>query len=327
MSVESDAKAPRKMFDLDPTKPKDKNKDSADYWSEQARAARAKREYIEENKMAERISNPEAPPEPPFKIAGEVNLGKIDIQEDKRLAAEATERARKEAQDRVVKAEQERDEARKALGDAQMAHLKVELGGKIDALQQAVSQNNRVDISEQLQGIAKIAALLGFEKPIPGPTDSTLSLEIKKLEWQMKKEDREFQRQMKKDEREWQIELKKLDQGARESEARLKQEKDKYTAFANIPERLGSVVIKGLADRAGSTIEKQAPVTSYHAEAGEGEAGEVPCPNCNTPIGIGPTASQAECINCHTKLTISRKHSATAKEVATPMEETSEFIT
>jgi hypothetical protein len=331
MAFDPSLKVPKKMFDMDP-KGKKPDEDTADYWKKEAAAARAKREYIEENKMAERLNNPPEQPEPPFKISGSVNLGNIDVQEQQRQQAETTEKARTEAQERVTKAEEERDAARKALNEAQIDHVKAELGNKIDELKGAIANNNRGDFGEQLGAIMKLAGMLGFEKPKPGPTDSALTLEIKKLEWQMKKEDRDFQRQMKKDEREWQIELKKLDQQAKDAETRARAEREKYMAFANVPERIGAVVVQGMADRAngeqGQTIQKKAqknkPQATYHIEASEGEAGEVACPQCKTPIGIAPNARSAECVNCHTKIDIKR---IPVTEAGQTSKENSEFIT
>lgn len=314
MTVE-DVKIPKRIFNMDPRdQNKPTQKDSAEYWETQAKAARAKREYLEEQKMSQHISEPEPPPEAPFKIKGEVNLGTIDYQEQQKTAAAAAETARKEAQDRIVKAEQERDDARKSLTEAQIAHMNIQLGGKIEQLQQAIAQNNRGGIEEQLAAIDKLANTLGYQKPVPGPTDSSLTLALKELEWRMKKEDREFTRQMKQDERVWQIEIRRLDQQAHEAEARLKSEKDKYAMFASAPERAGAVIAQAMMDKANSG--GQAPITrqsrapaggqTYHAEANEGEVGEIPCPECQSPIGISPTARKAECINCHTKISINR---------------------
>lgn len=325
MAVEQ-VKVPKRIFTLDPReKPSPAPPNSAEYWDGQAKAARARREYVEETQMAERLAKPEIPPDPAFKFKGEVDLGKIDIQEQQKLAAEATERARTEARERITKAEQDRDEARQALNAAQLAHMHAELGGKIEQLQNAIAANNRVDIADQLAGIEKLAGMLGYQKPVAGPTDGNLTLELKKLDWQMQRENRDFQRQMKHDERTWQIELRKLDQGAQQADARLQQEREKFTMLASAPERVGAVIAKAIMENANGRAASDQSVSkpskkrmTYHAEALEGEADEIPCPNCETPIGIAPNARRAECVNCHTKLLINR--------LPAGAEETSDFI-
>ena len=309
-----DMAAPKRIFNLDPKAEKKAppKEDTAEYWKQQAEAARHKREYLEENRMQESITSPPEPPESPFQVKGEFNLGKIDFQEQQRLATETAERARKEAAENVKEAEKQRDEARQALASGNLANMQRELGTKIEALQTAIADNNKGGIVEQLAGIEKIAGILGYQKPEVGPTDSTLTLEIKKLEWAMKKEDRDFQRLMKQDERHWQIELKKLEQSSREADAKLKQENEKYQALANIPERIGVAFAQGYKDRANGQqadfeTQEQIQKETFHAEASEGEAGEIDCPQCQTAIGIGPTTRLAECAKCHTKVTVSRK--------------------
>ncbi|MDP2734775.1 MAG: hypothetical protein Q8P12_01055, partial [bacterium] len=72
---------------------------------------------------------------------------------------------------------------------------------KMDALQKTImGGGNQKSFTEQFQEAQAVAAQMGFEKT-SGGKDPNIELEIKKLEWQMKREDREFQRQMKKDER------------------------------------------------------------------------------------------------------------------------------
>jgi len=321
MSFRNDVTAPRRVIDAgtESTKPKPLAPNTAEYWRDAATGARAKREYIEETAMARSIADPPLPPEPAFQVKGSVNLGEIDIQEQQRLASEAAERARKEAQERVTKAELERDDARDAFQQAQIAHLHADLGGRIEALQSAAANNNKAGIAEQLQGVIQVAGMLGLEKPDPGPADGSLALEIKKIELQMKKEDRDFQRLMKQDERAWQIELKKLEQASREAEARLHADREKYASFANMPERFGSVVASALMERSSDGAEmgpalsgKKSGGSKHSATAAPGESGQLECPDCNAPIGVGPTTRIAECANCHTKVSIKREAGASA---------------
>jgi len=299
-----DVKVPKRVFNIDP-KGSQKKPAEEEYWEKQARVARGKREYMEEVKMTERISDPEPPAEPPFKVTGEVSMGKIDLQEQQREARAAADDERIRAEARITAAEAERDSSRQSLMDAQLSHMKDQLGGQIDQLKGALA-NGRQDLGEQIGNITKFAEMLGYQKVEAGPTDGSLTLEIKKLEWSMQKESRDFQRQMKKDEREWQLEIKKLDQIRIDSEAKLAQEKERWASFSNIPERLGSVVAQSMAEREGNGGGSVTDTKTYHATAAEGEFGSVPCPVCNAAITVAAETTFAECARCHTKVAIER---------------------
>ncbi len=320
MAVE-DVSVPKRILNLDPNERRaKKEEDSADYWQNQAKTARAKREFIEETKFADNITNPPSQPEPPFQIKGSVNLGDINFQEQQRRAEEAGARARQEAQDRIDKAEKARDDVLQQLHATQLAQVQDQLTAKMERLQEAISNNNRGDIVAQLQSIEKLAGMLGYQKIEAGPTDSHLILEIKRLEHQMQREEREFQQLMKESDRNWELRLRELDQRAREADAKLAHEKEKWNALVSAPERLGAALAQGYLEKgiagnanAPATANTIAPVANngsgkalYHAEANEGETGELNCPECQTPIGISPVAKKVECVNCGTKVSIKR---------------------
>lgn len=283
----------------------------AEYWDQHKKAMRSKREYLEEERMADRLAEPEPPPEPPFKVTGSVNLGNFDLQAQQNAAEERAERERKEAAAKVEKAQQEAAAAKKELSD----NVNQQLLARIDALQAAYVSNNKADFFNQMTAVKEAAVEMGFTRD-PAPTDSQLSIEIKKLEAQIAKENRDFQRQMKQDERMWQLKIRELDQQAKDAEARLQVEREKFSALYQIPERVGGVIARGLIDSAemeetggghiatGETP-KESP-RSYTAEADVGEAGDFPCPSCKTPIGIGPTSKTVECANCHSRVKIKR---------------------
>ena len=324
MAVE-DVKVPKRLITLDPTGKNKKEVDSSDYWEKQARTARAQREYLEEKTFADKIANPPDPPEAPFQIKGSVNLGDIDLTEQQRKTEESNALARKEARERIDKAEQERDEARQLAHNAQLALIQDQLTGKIERLQEAINSNSRVDIATQLQSIEKLAGMLGYQKIEAGPTDSSLVLEIKRLEQQMARDEREFQQRMKEDERNWTIKLRELDQRAKEADARLKHEQDKWNALVSVPERIGAAVAQGFMEKSmNGVMPTEAPIPqptvasngkqTYHAEANVGETGEINCPECQTLIGISPVAKKVECINCGTKVVIKRIPITTERE-------------
>lgn len=308
MSVEEVFVPPRRQV-IDP-KGKEKNPDDPEYWERQKSAERAKREFLEEKKMIQQINEPPPPVvEPPFSIKGSVNLGNIDVQEQQRLAREETEKAKKDSEEKIAQLTEERNKAIETLHNAELSHVRQELGEKIEALSKAITGGSRKSIVDELTEVEDLASKLGYAKPT-GPTgasDFSFQIELKKLEHEMKRDDREFQRMMKKDERDWQLELRKLDQQIKDSEAKITAERDRWSMFAQAPERVGGIIAKGLiqnAAEAPSTVTKQGK--AYHIECEEGEVGEVDCPQCKTPVGIGPTARTAICAKCGSRFSIKR---------------------
>jgi hypothetical protein len=277
---------------------------------------RARRELVQEMKMTDDLTNPPAP-EPIFKVTGGVNLGTIDLQEQQRQAREETARMQRESQERITRAEREVQEVRDSLNKANLEHMQQTLGGQIAQLQSAIQSGSRKDIFSELENIENVAAKLGFSKTngaaAAGMDSFKAQIELKRLEQELKREDRKFALEMKRDERMWQLELKKLDMQRLESEAKLESEKNKWNMIAGIPEQLGGVIAKGLIDHgvSGGAVASQPqqqsnPQKPRMVEADEGAAGQFPCPVCGAMVGIGPTSAGAVCAKCGQTFNVTR---------------------
>jgi hypothetical protein len=280
--------------------------------------ARARRELVQEQKLTEQIMSPPQAPEPPFKVSGGINLGQIDIQEQQRQAREDAKREREAAEAKIDALSKERDDARAALQAASLEHLRDGLVTQIESLKGAIASGQKRDFFSELEGIENAATKLGFSRTDGASADFNGQLALKRLEQEMKREDRRFALEMKKDERLWQLELKKLEQNAKESEARLAQEQQKYAMLAGIPEQLGGAIAKGLIARGGEPggmAAQPPPPQSREAasvvEAEEGESGTVPCAKCHTEVGIGPTTMSTACANCGKPVSVKRVKAVT----------------
>ena len=248
------------------------------------------------------------------------------LQNEERLREqrEAKEEARLqmiEAQKRIERAEQEAAATREALNRANLEHVQANLSAQIEALKGAIinSQNGRADkadIGTTIEGIATVAEkYLGLSRkdPMPPPSsggDFNSILAMKRLEQEIKREDRRFLLEMKRDERLWQMELKKMENNTRESEEKLRAEKNKYSMLAAIPETLGSSIAKGLMARgeapaAREPVARTAPPPQV-LEAAVGQAGEISCGNCGSTVGVGPTSTSAMCVTCGQRFQIRR---------------------
>jgi len=301
MSVE-DVFAPKTIKSVDPRNAKEKDDSKEDYWDRKAKEARAYREYLEEQK---RMNNLEQPPqqEPPFKMSGELNLGKIDLQEERRQMAEEMERQRRAQEEKASKLEQQLDQTKEELYKERVESLRSTFEGKMQDLQKTIQQeltkNQGKTFQEQFQELQEISKLLGFEKTRQGQ-DPMIQLELAKLDYERAREEREFKWKLRQDEKRWQFELQKLQDEREYRRAQLEQQARKDEMIANFPAHIGGAIARGLVESKGEEAVAPPPKSSQgqHIEAGWGEGGEVECPSCGQPIGIGPTARQAACVNC-----------------------------
>ena len=308
MSVE-EVHVPPATNKVDPKSLKGKEEES-DYWPNQAKAARGRREYLEEIKMADRITeSPEPPPEPPFKVTGEFNLGKVDLQEQQREAKEAEAQARKEANEKIGKLEQERDEAKEEARKTEMQMITSQLNTKIELLSESVKAGmSQKSFTDQYKEIVEMAGSLGLQRPSNGVTDSNLKLEMLRLEHEMKREDRKERRELRNDDRQWQLDLRRLDdeRDARRAQAAADQQRNEM--FAKAPEAIGRAAGRAIveANKGGGS-----PPTHTTKKpgfvAGKGETGEVVCPNCSETMAIGPTATKTVCPNCSEEYAVKRE--------------------
>ncbi len=303
MSVR-DVNDPKVVADVDPKK----EVQEPGYWEKKAKDARAQREYVEEKKMTDDLRQPAAAPEPPFKVTGAVNLGEIDLQKQAQEREAAGREERKRQDEKVAKAERERDEARGIAHNIELASVQKELSTKIDLLAKQVEAGtvNRKSFSEQAKEITDLSTVLGLVKPDQAAGDATVKIELMRLQMDENRNERDFKRQMKADERNWQIELEKLKVQSQQYADTRADQRRKDEMFAAIPERVGSAigraVVEGEAEETGAKGKQQ----SYRIEAGWGEGGETECPTCHEPVGIGPTAKKAACSSCGTEMSIQR---------------------
>jgi hypothetical protein len=307
----------------DPRVQAEKKADDVVYWENQVKSARARRELVQEQKMTENLESPPSAPEPPFKVSGGINLGTIDLQEEQRRSREESRLAQIESQKRLDELAKERDGAREALNNANIQHLQSVLGGQIEQLKIAMQSGSRRDIVTELDAVEQVAQRLGLSRGAADPGGNSLEnmIALKKLEQELKREERKFSLEMKRDERMWQLELKKLEQSTRESEAKVEAERNRFAMLASLPEQLGASIAKGmLAKGEAGVAAEAAPKTNQTAartvEAGENEAGELTCPVCQSQVGIGPTAKQAVCAKCRQVFVIKRTAEATEEAAA-----------
>ncbi len=322
---------------------------SDQYWQNKAREARAMREYEEERQNIQSLRS--GPAEPPIQMMGKINLGEIDFQQQVREARELEREARRVAEEKAAKLQEERDRLHSELIANQIATIQNNLSSQIQKLQADLATNRGTSksIADQLKEIIDSAALLGYVKPeaakptqvVQNATDAALSLEMLRLQLEDKRTDRQWAWQMEKDRREWQLKLRELDQANKIAQAEIQAKKDSAAWIAKFPDLLGSAIARGLIAKEGNvapqTMERrairnqaqraappeempqaedigtQAPNSSGNLKvtADIGEAGTIECPECGGIIAIGPTAKRAVCSNCELAVEVVRKEATT----------------
>jgi len=328
MAVEEVHVGPRKT-EIDPKSQKPKDPNDPGYWDQKKAEERARREFLEEKKMIDDLNNPPSAPPAPFQVKGEVDLGKINIQEQTQKAEAAAAAERVASKERENKLTEELRKTTEELHNVQLQRVSSELSAKIESLQQAIAGGNKKTVTEQLAEVSGLAEQLGYVKPQVGGTngDPHILLEIKKLEMQMAHDDREFQRQMKKDEREWDLRIEEIKQQRLDTQAKLEVEREKQKMWNAAPERIGAVIAKGLTsqppgpERVSGAAAGKGPGKPILVTADKDEVGELDCPNCKTVVAIGKTARSAVCAQCGQKFTIKRVTSEPSPTSEIPPEE------
>jgi len=241
---------------------------------------------------------------------------------------------------------QENEELKEKIHEKEVESVRVELGGKIDQLNQSVREGaSQKSISQQIADIKRAAADMGlggskFEdiqaaldlverlrpatKTLPEQVkdakdlidtfgqkpsgDGNLSLEIEKV----------------KGDRELQLEKLRIERAAGERDFQLKmkqweteREDKRAIASAEIAvKKEGNQLLADLVEKLAQVITAAAGgavgagaargIASRVIEAGEGEAGETECPSCHSVIPISESADDVICAGCGARYTIKR---------------------
>lgn len=260
-----------------------------------------------------------------FKVTGGVNLGNLDLQEERNQAKAEAERLRAEVANTANRTAQENNQLREQLHAAEMREIKATNDAAIAMIRDKIDGRSPVEI---IADIKSMAAELGMKPPDPGASDPALQVRLLELQHAEAAREREFQWQMQRDreEREDRKEAQKMEAAARAADLAQRAKRDEY--FAKAPAAIGQAIGKALIEGGGA--ETEATITTKGKmpgiEAGIGEFGEAECLKCHQPVAIGPTARTAVCSGCGARYPIKRVNTvpATDRAEAGVMEETEE---
>lgn len=315
--VVEDVNNPETKVTIDPKAEKGKEEGSdAKFWEDKAKTAQAKREYEEETARAEAARRTAAaPPETPFKIHGEVNLGTIDLQAQAKELKDTIGQIQEDAQSKIGDLEKANADYRDRVHEIQIQMMETTVKAQLDAmgkaLNESLSKKEEKSIISEIDEVVKIASVLGYSKGSEDKgTDPQIKIAIMKMEMENSAATRKFEWDKIQSERNWQLELKKLEQQGQVDAAKFQQEREKRSMFASPFEALGMAIAKGLMDSNGGASTKinvaRGKRSSKALQAGESDSGQVPCPECDEPVAIAPNTKSAVCASCEAVIPIKR---------------------
>lgn len=286
-----------------------KTEDPAESYRKRTKEVQAQHDYVQ---TVDALMNPQS-------------LQEMRMKHEQQLqeqAAEAKRQAEEMAQRDRERMEHERAELQKA---AQEEHeRRVDLERQLQASQHQILmeklnelQGSQKPLQQQLDEYAAFAERMGYQKQseMPATQDPRMAIELEKMRLDAARESRQFEWQMEQDKRKWEIEMERLRQEREFKKQELDQAAKKDELFASLPQRIGGAIAQGLLDReqGGAPppghVGQQAPqqrTKVYRIDIGEGRAAEVPCPDCQSPVGVGPTSTASRCVNCSAQFTVAR---------------------
>jgi len=308
---------PKTKNPIDPkVEKKEKAQGDAEYFEKKRNGARAKREYEDEERAAKQArEREENPPEPPFQIKGSVNLGNIDVQEQQKELKETIDKIQNDAQAQIKVLSEKADNYRDDVHKIQLTMVENTLKAQIEQMQKMIADGlakpKDPGIVEQINQIGQIAGVLGYAKPdASGALPAELKLQMFKMELEEKQRARQFEWDKITSDRNWQLELKKLDLEVSARGAEIAAEREKRSMLSSPFEAIGIAIARGLMDSGGEiphpVSKKKAKRSEFQLQAGEGESGEVDCPECGEKVAIAPDARSTVCPSCEAKVTITR---------------------
>lgn len=280
-------------------------KTKAEREESEAKAAKAKaeREKVESGEATKKE------PESGIKTKGEFDIGKFNIQEMLTKQTDELKELKKEAEQAASQQHAISEDLRERLHTKELEVQNTRFEAQMQILTKMIEANaSRGSFMDQYNMTKDLATQIGFAAPGAQATDLQTTLELKKLDFEQTREMRRLAREDKAEERRWQLEVRRLDDerdGRKADQARQEKRDD---MFAKTPAVFGAAIAKGIIDSGsgGSEAPDKSKAKAYHVEAAQGDSGEVDCPGCNQPIGIGPTARTAVCANCGTRLIVKR---------------------
>lgn len=212
-------------------------------------------------------------------------------------------------------------EIKGAAADLGLSGSKVSEFKEIANLIQAL--NPHKGLAEQIKEAQDLIAIIqpphkeGTLEGIP----VSVAIELKKLDHDLQIRLEEMKDQREERAERFQLEVRKWEEDREtrreEVDGKILVERERNAmlggALRTIGGGIGQGIKHGVAGQPGAINQASGQGKSYHVTIGEGDYGQTPCPNCQTPVGIGPTSTEGECVQCHAHFRINRTPKDTAQ--------------
>jgi hypothetical protein len=245
----------------------------------------------------------------PFQVKGQINVGNIDLQQER----EETRRQATEAQaamaEQMERQRQENALLREQLSEQRLETVKNTLLTQLNQQNKQLtdlinSQANRTSIVDQIKAMKATANELGLVDGNAG-SGAAVQVELKRLEFEL--EDRRHQHTIEierlHDERAYKT--RQLEIEEKKIEAEIEEKRKSREQLAQAPIMIGQVLAKAMMS-GGEPANVISSAAAGHIEAPEGEAGELECPGCKETMSFGPTQKLAVCPGCSSRFTVTR---------------------
>ena len=236
-------------------------------------------------------------------------------EEARRLHDENMARIQAE-RDQAIQHAQEEEERRR---QSEMAFQQQQTQMLLDKLSELQAQRKPFDqqIEESLGYAERVAERMGFKRgdvAVPGADNPQLQLEITKMQLDAAQKQREWEWKMEQEKREWEIKLMQMKQEREFKQVDMERQAKRDEMFMAAPSQIGAAFARGIRDRGdahGPTEQRvaQQPPRSqaYEVTLAPGQELTVPCPNCQTVVGLGPKTDLAKCVGCDTQFLVKRR--------------------
>ena len=208
-------------------------------------------------------------------------------------------------------------EIKKAAGELGLGTSKISEFKEIASLIQGF--NPQKGLADQIKEAKELISIL---QPAPGKESlvegvpAAVVVELKRLDSDLKIRLEQMADARQERDQNFQITLKKWDEDRDirrlEVDGKILMERERNTLISGALKTIGESIGKGIKDAAttspgGVSQATQAVAKHYRVDISkEKDLSEFQCPGCQSNVGIGPTTTLAECINCHSQFEIVR---------------------
>ncbi len=250
-----------------------------------------------------------------YKVTGEMNLGTINLQEEREVAKAAAEREREDSKKEAERLRKELAESAGKTADENRL-LRADLHAAEIREIKAAAGEPQGSLTDQILMVKTLASELGLKPPDAAVGDSSVQLQILAMTHAEAQRDREFKWQMEQDRNAREDRREDAANNLAMRGAELAQGRERTELIVSAVKTVGATAAAGLMASEGAEPASSPPqgVKVGNIQVGIGGSGETKCIKCKQPVAVGPTAKSAVCAGCGARYSIQRTQAASPGE-------------